>query len=250
MIRLIQSEILKLKRYSVIWIGIATMLSVVLLTCFMEIGTPEMPIFSNFSDNVIWNNFSLIFPATIVLIAGCIIERERTDDTLKNLETIPVSFRRLLLGKIVVCGIIAILLAIVEFMFTSIISFISGYDGLTLSDMIKTLLQMIGMNCFVFVSVLPIIVFTGQRAGTFMPGVVFAFFYGFVGIFASGHELASVYPITIGLGFINYQNGSNTGTYNILLCVIVLLILIAITAIMLLLAHNRNEIKMKRRKSQ
>lgn len=251
MARLIQSEILKLKRYSVIWIGIATMLSVVLLTCFMEIGTPGTTTFSSFSDNVIWNNFSLIFPATIVLIAGYIIERERTDDILKNLETIPVSFRRLLLGKMVVCGIIAILLAIVEFMFTAIISLIGGYDGLTLSDMIKTLLQMIGMNCFVFVAVLPIIVFTGQRAGTFMPGVAFAFFYGFVGTFASGHGLASVYPITIGLGFINYQNGSNAGTYNILLCVIVLLILVAITAIMLLLAHNRNEMqKPKRRKAQ
>lgn len=115
MIRLIQSEIWKLKRYSVIWIGIATMLSVVLLTCFMEIGTPGETTFSSFSDNVIWNNFSLIFPATIVLIAGYIIERERTDDTLKNLATIPVSFKRLLVGKIIVCGMIAIFLAIIEF---------------------------------------------------------------------------------------------------------------------------------------
>lgn len=243
MIRLIQSELLKLKRYSVIWIGIATMLSVVLLTCFMEIGTPGVPTFSSFSDNIIWNNFSLIFPATITLIAGYIIERERTDDTLKNLTAIPVSFRRLLVGKIIVCGIITIFLAMVEFVFTVIISLIIGYDGLTLLGMIKTLLQMMGMNCFVFVAILPIIVFTGQRAGAFMSGVAFAFFYGFIGTFASGHGLTCVYPITIGLGFINYQNGKDTGIYNIFLCSVVLLIVIVITTIMLILAKDRTKIQ-------
>jgi len=248
MIRLIQSEVWKLKRYSVMWIGIATVLSVVLLTCFMEIGTPGATTFSSFSDNVIWNNFSLIFQATIVLIAGYIIERERTDDTLKNLAAIPVSFKRLLVGKIIVCGIIAIFLAIIEFLFTAIISFILGYGEITFFIMIKALLQMVGMNCFVFIAVLPIIIFTGQRAGAFMPGVAFAFFYGFIGIFASGHNLTSLYPITIGLGFINYQNGNDTGIYNIPLCFTVLLLLGAITIIMLLLAHDRTKTqKVKRR---
>ena len=247
MIRLIHSEIWKLKRYYVIWIGIATMLTVVLLTCFMEIGTPGAPTFSSFSENVIWNNFSLIFPATIVLIAGYIIERERTDDTLKNLATIPVSFRRLLVGKIIVCGMITIFLAIAEFLFTTIISFILGYGELTLFIMIKALWQMIGMNCFVFIAVLPIIIFTGQRAGAFMPGVAFAFFYGIIGIFASGHSLTSLYPITIGLGFINYQNGNDTGIYNIPLCFTVLVILVAITTIMLFLAHDRAKIQRAKR---
>lgn len=247
MIRLIQSEIWKLKRYSVIWIGIATMLSVVLLTCFMEIGTPGTPTFSSFSDNVIWNNFSLIFPATIVLIAGYIIERERTDDTLKNLAAIPVSFRRLLVGKIIVCGMIAVFLAIVELLFTAIISFILSYDGFTFFIMIKALLQMVGMNCFVFLAVLPIIIFTGQRAGAFMSGVAFAFFYGFIGTFASGHGLTSLYPITIGLGFINYQNGNDTGIYNLPLCFTVLLILVVIIVIMLFLAHDRAKIQKVKR---
>lgn len=224
MIKLIKTEMWKLKRYSVVWIGIATMLSVVLLTCFMEIGTPGTTTFFSFSDNVIWNNFSLIFPATIVLIAGYIIERERTDDTLKNLAVIPISFRRLLVGKIVVCGIISIFLAMVELIFTTMISLILGYDGIALFSVIKVLLQMIGMNCFVFIAVLPIIVFTGEREGAFMPGVAFAFFYGFIGTFASGHGLTSLYPITIGLGFINYQNGNNTGMYNILLCSVVLML--------------------------
>ena len=139
MARLIKTELWKLKRYSVIWIGIATMLSVVLLTCFMEIGTPGTPTFSSFSDNVIWNSFSLIFPATIVLIAGYMIERERTDDTLKNIMAIPVSFRRLLLGKVFVCGMIAVFLAIVELLFTALISLFCRYEGIVLKSIMKSL---------------------------------------------------------------------------------------------------------------
>lgn len=139
----------------------------------------------------------------------------------------------------------------VELIFTTMISLILGYDGIALFSVIKVLLQMIGMNCFVFIAVLPIIVFTGEREGAFMPGVAFAFFYGFIGTFASGHGLTSLYPITIGLGFINYQNGNNTGMYNILLCSVVLMIITVISVIMLFMAHDRTKIqKIKRRTVQ
>ena len=41
--------------------------------------------------------------------------------------------------------------------------------------MLLVLVKMIGMNLFVYVAVLPIIIFTGQRAGSFMAGVGFSF---------------------------------------------------------------------------
>ena len=80
-----------------------------------------------------------------------------------------------------------------------------------------------------------------------MSGVAFAFFYGFIGTFASGHGLTSLYPITIGLGFINYQNGNDTGIYNLPLCFTVLLILVVIIVIMLFLAHDRAKIQKVKR---
>ena len=58
--------------YSVVWIGVATMLTVVLLTRFMATASDgAVHTLEYFSNSVIWNNFSLIFPATITLIAGC-----------------------------------------------------------------------------------------------------------------------------------------------------------------------------------
>ena len=186
MLKIAKTEFYKLKRYSVVWIGVATMLTVVLLTRFMATASDgAVHTLEYFSNSVIWNNFSLIFPATITLIAGYIIERERVDDTLKNILTIPIPFRKLLAGKLIAVGGLAIILAAIEFVFTMIIFFISRFPGFSFAGMILALVRMIGMNLFVYVAVLPIIVFTGQRAGSFMAGVGFSFFYGFVGTFAS-----------------------------------------------------------------
>ena len=173
MLKIAKTEFYKLKRYSVVWIGVATMLTVVLLTRFMATASDgAVHTLEYFSNSVIWNNFSLIFPATITLIAGYIIERERVDDTLKNIMTIPIPFRKLLAGKLIAVGGLAIILAAIEFVFTMIVFFISRFPGFSFAGMILALVRMIGMNLFVYVAVLPIIVFTGQHAGSFMAGVL------------------------------------------------------------------------------
>ena len=70
MLKIAKTEFYKLKRYSVVWIGVATMLTVVLLTRFMATASDgAVHTLEYFSNSVIWNNFSLIFPATITLIA-------------------------------------------------------------------------------------------------------------------------------------------------------------------------------------
>ncbi|MCC5465670.1 ABC transporter permease [Pelosinus baikalensis] len=239
MLRIIKTEFLKLKRYSVIWIGIAATLSVVLLSRFMAMATDGTThTFHNFSNTVIWNNFSLIFPATIALISGYMIERERTDDTLKNILTIPLSFRRLLAGKLITVGLLSIFLAVMQFLFTLLIVLFSHYPGLTIGGMVQSLFQMIGMNIFVYIAVMPVVIFTGQRAGSFMSGVGFTFFYGFVGVFASGHGLTNLYPIVAGLGIINYQEDGGS-VYNQPICFIVILLMIVLSFVLLLNAHDR-----------
>ena len=141
MLKIAKTEFYKLKRYSVVWIGVATMLTVVLLTRFMATASDgAVHTLEYFSNSVIWNNFSLIFPATITLIAGYIIERERVDDTLKNILTIPIPFRKLLAGKLIAVGGLAIILAAIEFVFTMIIFFISRFPGFSFAGMILELL--------------------------------------------------------------------------------------------------------------
>jgi len=246
LIKLVKTELLKLRRYSIIWIGIAAMLSVVFLTKFMAIaqdGTTYT--LENFSDDVIWNNLTLIYPAIIVLIAGYVMERERIDDTLKNLLAIPVSFRQLLMGKLFAVSIIAVFLAVIEYVFVLTVFFISGFPGFSWYTAIKGLLQMTGINLLEYVALVPVIVYTSQRAGTFMPGVAFSFFYGFVGAFASGHGLTSVYPVSAGLALIGYHGGGSTGTMSKWVSLTVLLFMGLISGIMV--AFSCDRVKKQRR---
>lgn len=242
MARIIMTEFRKMKRYSVIWIGVATMAAVILLSCFMATASnaPEFTL-SRFASNIIWNNLVLIYPATIVLIAGYIIERERTDDTLKNILTIPISFRKLLTGKLIAVGCMDAAFSVIEFFLTLIVFFLSGSSDFSVSGAVQVLLQMIGINLLTYIAVMPIIAFTAQRGGSFMAGVGFAFFYGFVGMMASGHGLRDLYPITAGLTLIGYQDGSSE-VGNVFISFTVILVLLLVTALVVMNAKNREVI--------
>lgn len=74
--------------------------------------------------------------------------------------------------------------------------------------------------------------------GSFMAGVGFSFFYGFVGTFASGHGLGNIYPITAGLSLINYQNGEITA-YNKVLSTGILFLMFAASNVMVLFSKNK-----------
>ena len=107
MVRIIKTEFYKLKRYHILWAGVALMLLSVLLTLFTSMANDgSVWDFAYLTEQVIKNNMSMIFPMCISLIAGYMISREQTDDTLKNILTVPVSFKRLLTGKLIVCGVL------------------------------------------------------------------------------------------------------------------------------------------------
>lgn len=249
---IVKTELYKIKRYSVIWIGIATMFAVVLLARFMATASDGAThTLLNFSSSVIWNNLVLIYPATITLMSGYIIERERTDDTIKNILTIPISFRKLLTGKLITIGLLTVILSLFEFLFTIMVFFISGFPGFSVEGAMQVLFQMIGMNLFAYIAVLPVIAFTGQRSGSLMAGVGLAFFYGFIGMMASGHGLRDLYPITAGLSIIRYQETEGTSiTGNPLVSVMILLVLLLITGLIVSMSKNRERktpnIKQKR----
>ena len=111
---IVKTELLKLKRYHIIWAGIALMLLSVLLTLFTSMANDgSVWDFRYLIEQVIKNNMSMIFPMCIALIAGYIISREEKDDVLKNIITIPISFKKLLVGKLIVCAMLSILFGLI-----------------------------------------------------------------------------------------------------------------------------------------
>ena len=155
------------------------------------------------------------------------IDPEESADPLDDKAMIRKLNRRITSRQFMITGI------------TLIVVFISGYPGIGIGAIQHSLLQMVGINICVYIAVLPIIVFTSQRAGSFMAGVAFAFFYGFVGMFASGHGLTSLYPISAGLGLINYQGDGTMGGYNPVISLSVVLLMVIISMLMLVFSCNK-----------
>ena len=219
---------MKLKRYFIVWIGVSLMLLTVLLTLFTTMADDGMVWDYQFLfEQVVKHFVTMIFPMCITLISGYMISREYTDDTLKNIETLPISFRKLLAGKLIVSAILSLFLGIVCFVFTVIANFIMGYDGFALIPALTGLVQMALLGFFLYLTMLPIIVLTSRHKGSFLVGVIVAFVYGFIGMFANG-TLQSIYPVSAALGLINYRAGAEGVMWNKGLCFISILIMCAI----------------------
>lgn len=100
---IIKTEFLKLKRYSVIKAGIImTTLSPLLSLFYSTANGGQTWTFDYFMQQVMISNCTLFFPIIIALIAGYIITREYTDDTMKNILTIPIPYKQLLSGKLLI----------------------------------------------------------------------------------------------------------------------------------------------------
>lgn len=70
MLRMVKTEIWKLKRYHMIWAGVLLMLLSVLLTVFSTTALDgTVWTFSFFTEQVIKNNVTMIFPMCIAFFA-------------------------------------------------------------------------------------------------------------------------------------------------------------------------------------
>lgn len=235
MINIIVTEFQKLKRYSVFWVGTVAVLFSALLAAFQQTSMKghEMLQYENYTNSVIWNNFSIAFPFMIVLIGGYIINREYVDHTLKNILTVPISFRKLLTGKLITIAIVTALYGVFSFICTFILGTLFCHENMSLFLIAKSFFQLVGLGLCCYLAVLPIIIFFSRKQNGFFAGVGLAFAYGFCGIFIAGRKFTDYYPITACLGIIKYT-GDDTLTFNPSLEIGVMLLMITLSIVMLL----------------
>lgn len=232
MCKILQAELLKLKRNPTVWIGVVAALLAVLAS--RKIATANdgtLYDWALFTRNTIWLNTTLLFPCAITLVVGQSITRERTEDTLKSILIIPVSFRKLLTGKLLLGGAFTLVFALCEFVFSLLVFMTCRMPGLTIAGAIYSLVQMLGMNVCLYLAILPVITFTAFIPGAYFPGVAFAVFYGFLGIFAAGHDFTAFCPITAGLILIRYDGVERTNTGTLISAANLLLMFVITVAI-------------------
>lgn len=242
MLCLIKTEFMKMKRYHILWAGVALMLLTVLLTLFTTLAEDgTVWTYSFFSEQVIKNNMLMIFPMCITLITGYIINCEIKNDTLKSLLTVPVSFRAVLTAKLVVAGIFSAVLGFACAVFTAVGCFAAGIPGFTVSGVMLSFYQQVVVNLFLYISVLPVIIATSRSRNGFLGGVAVAFVYGYAGLFVAGSSrLSQIYPITASLGMAGYR--SYEAYWNLPVCCATMAAVLMVSAGMILCMKDR-EIK-------
>lgn len=199
MLSIIKTEFQKIKRYHILLIGIIGMaLSPILSVITQSVSIEEAKIenfdFSALFNSTIWNNATIFMPIVFTLIGGYLINREYTDDTLKNIFVVPVSFRKLLAGKLFATALIVCILGCYSFFVSLIIGLLSDLKGISFLILIRGCLQMVGISICTYIVVLPIIAFSGRNPGYFMGGAVISFVLGYCSMFFKTGLLRNIYP--------------------------------------------------------
>lgn len=242
MLRIIKAEFMKLKRFHILLIGFLGMTLPAILSVFTQtVATPEVTAqnfdFSAFFNSTIWNSATIFMPVIFTLIGGYLINREYTDNTLKNIFPVPLSFRRLLCGKLLAVGLLSVLFGLYSYAVTLLVGLLSGLSGLKAGIVFTGLLQMLGVSLFIYIAILPIIAFTGRKQGHFMGGVIVSFLFGYSAMFIKDVTLRSLYPILSVLTVMGFDTGTFMNTSepgNFALAVLSLSVMLLLTTVIVM----------------
>ena len=256
MLAIIKTEFWKIKRYHILLIAVIGMLCSPLLQLFSEAIMIEEARRPNFEfadllEMTIWGNAQIFMPVIFTLIGGYLMNREYTDDTLKNILTVPVSFRKFLTGKLIAVGLLAVVLGVYSLVVTVIVSVCANLPGISASIMISGLFQMIGLSIGIYIVVLPIIGICSKKPGWFMGGALAAFITGYCVMFFKEGLLRNIYPFSAALTMIGFDTASYSGTSgkgSIPLAIVSLGGMLMISLLIIFLSKTPGEVKAKQKK--
>ncbi|WHH59713.1 ABC transporter permease [Petroclostridium sp. X23] len=255
MLHIIKTEFLKLKRFHILLIGLIGMALPAILSVFTQAVVIEEAKVQNFNfaalfNSSIWNSVTIFMPVIFTLIGGYLINREYTDNTLKSILPVPVTFQCLLFGKLLAMGLLSVLFGFYSFAVTLVIGLLSGVPGLSVAILLKSLLQMVGIAACTYIAILPIVAFTSKMPGIFMGGVIASFIIGYSAMFIKNVTLRSLYPILTGLTVIRFDTGRFMNTSepaNLTLSVLSLAVMLLLT-LMIVMLTNPPQVALKDKK--
>lgn len=177
------TEIIKIKRYYVVKAGIVmSALSVFLSYFYSTASTAVGWDFDYYIHQVISSNCNHFFPIIIALTATFIVGREVTDDTLKSILVVPLSYKKLFIAKMIVVFLLTLLYSICNMVFTVASNILLGFPGMDIKAIIVGGWQISLCNFFIYIAMLPIIIINTLFNGNIV-GVAVSFLYGYFGTF-------------------------------------------------------------------
>ncbi|SNS87973.1 ABC-2 type transport system permease protein/bacitracin transport system permease protein [Anaerovirgula multivorans] len=245
MLSIIKTEFEKLKRLHILLIGLIGMAFPAILSVFTQAVVTEEGKVQNFDfaalfNSSIWNSVTIFMPVIFTLIGGYLINREYTDNTLKSILPVPVTFRRLLFGKLLAIGLLSVVFGFYCYIITVLVGYLSGVPDLSVAVLVKSLWQMVGIAACTYIAVLPIIAFTSKRPGAFMGGVIVSFITGYSGMFIKNVVGRSLYPILAGFTVIGFDTKTFMNTNepaNLMLSSLSLVVMLLLTIMIVMLTN-------------
>lgn len=202
------AELKKLKRHYLLSLSVGVVFLSSLLAAFqLTAASTSVVGYLPLADGILWNNVTLTFPFLITFLGGFLMNREYSEDTLKNNLIVPVSYRKLKMAKMAVTGIAVILFVMVSFLCSIMFAIILQYPfSLRELGIAFWKLFITGISCLI--AVMPIITLFTLKRNLFLVGTCGAFVYGFCGIFVADTCFTSWYPTTSGFTIIKYVSDS------------------------------------------
>ena len=188
------------------------------------------------------------------MIGGWLIDRENTNDTMKNLLTVPVSYPKLLGGKLIVTIFLSILFGIYSVAITVLTGTLAGLDGFSADVLLRQGVQVVAAAFNTSLVCMPMILIFGQMREAYLGGSLLTFFLGYCILFFKNGFLLSAYPFSAALilaGFDMQEYNGATQAPSVLLAVAgIAAVLVLTMAILLLSRPSKKQAITKRKKSK
>ena len=224
---LLFAEAHKLKRLRIIYIGVIGIVIAVIISAIQINAMREGEIhFTDFSNMVIWNSVTMAIPFCLALIGGYIISREYEEDTIKNLEVIPVCWSKIIISKILILLMIDIFLSAIESLIIYFMGVAIKSHGMIFNNIIGMIVAVFSVNI-------------ARKSRQYIWGALLAMLLGIIGIFISNGKLVNIYPVTYGYSFISFEM-VNPEILDIRISIVSMMVYLFLSYIVFLIFYQKN----------
>jgi len=206
--KLLVAELLKLKRSRMVLLtlaGAAAAPFMVVVSTYIHIHTKEpglvVPFSKLFFDVNLYASLLTGIPLYGVA-AAWLYSREYTEDTLKNLLTIPVSRTGLLLSKLALLFLWILTLAVTAWALTLTLGLLGGFGGLSASLLLASFKQFTGAAALLFALCTPVICIALVMRHL-VPAMIFSIAVTMVTVMGSTSEYKGLIPWSAAFDLVN-----------------------------------------------
>jgi len=182
----------------------------------------------------IWRQLAFAIAGVVFMLAASfVISRETTDDTLKSILTVPVDFKKLLLGKFELLFFLSIAFSLINAAFAVIMNLLLHFPGMSAYSIMIATGRIIATNILIYLSVLPLIIINTFLFGSSLIGVAVAFVYGYFGTFEG--SLLNWFPIKAAMILFDPYCGAeyDTVSYQTFPAIIILILTVLLSVVLL-----------------